>query len=574
MANELISTALLDDPDPEGCDVYGVLPLVSEIVDDDEEDEEDAADREDRGHRPSAMGAKGRGDDEGDEEPPLIDPTYLEIDVPPGTELPDDDDDAFLELTAHGVTDVSPGEAKRLIDYMRPLSEDEQEIADDPYLNDVRWIDDPAHAADVLKAGKGEDGVDQYMDDATYGEDRALFPTAAHRRSPPAQKIRSSALAPERDLAKLSVVRGLGRKLVVEHANWLADQDLSSGIAVRPRSYYEDVARLWTRDELKKAKVPTSTTSGWTAPTSTFVGKADAVLVATSSRRSRFSRALGADVDVGGWSPWSAVKSAVKKTAGLAYKGIKYTALKPLEYGYKYGVKKPFSYTYKGVKYVGKLAQKLALAPIRAIVKHHTGTIANRRASFLAKQQGLSTPTPAMQAQAKDWTKKFVAQNNPKYGSAIASLMGEDDTRVREVDVSLGDEMGLGTAGVAGLILLGPIGLIAVLTGLVKLSSSQAPPPDPGSDAAASEAAAAAQAAQEAEEAQAAQDAGTPPDAGAPPDAAPTPDEGSYSAEAADASGLGLPSPRYVSVEQLQGMHPREREVAKRLVRAGRLRLT
>jgi hypothetical protein len=151
-----------------------------------------------------------------------------------------------------------------------------------------------------------------------------------------------------------------------------------------------------------------------------------------------------------------------------------------------------------------------------------------------------------MQAQAKDWTKKFVAQNNSKYGSAIASLMGEDDARLWEVDLSLGDEMGLGTAGVAGLILLGPIGLLAILTGLVKLSSSQAPPPDPGSDAAASEAAAAAQAAQEAEEAQAAQDAGTPPDAGEPPDAAPTPDEGSYSAEAAEEAREGRTTPAHL----------------------------
>lgn len=575
MSNELISTALIDDPDPEGCDVYGMLPLISEIVDDedDEDDEESRADAEDRRQlapmgppspfppRATSMGAKDKRGDE--EEPPLVEPSSVEIDVPPGTELPDDDDDAFSALTEPGATDLSPGEAQALIDYMRPLTDDEREIAEDPYLNDLRWVDDPAHADDVLRAGKGDDGIDQYLQDASYGEesaelnDRDSAPRPAYPKPRTMRKNQptTTKFLPDRDAVKLPVVRGLGKKLVVEHANWLADQDLASGIAVRPRSYYEDVARLWARRELDRARIPTTSSSGWATPASTIVGKADAVLAATSSRRSRFSRALGVDADMGGWSPWS----AVKKAAGLAYKGVKYTAIKPLEYTYKYGVKKPFSYTYKGVKYVGKLAQKLALAPIRAIVKRYGGTMASRRANFLAKQQGLASPTPAMQAEAKSWAKNFVATHNSKYGSAIASLMGEDDTRIRDVDLSLGDEMGLGTAGVAGLILLGPIGLIAILTGLVKLSSSQAPPPDPGSQEAAAEA--------EAAQAQAdAQDAGSPPDEGAPQDA-----DASYDAQAdyAEASGYA-PT---ITIEQLQSMRPSRRRVAQELARAGRIRI-
>jgi hypothetical protein len=53
---------------------------------------------------------------------------------------------------------------------------------------------------------------------------------------------------------------------------------------------------------------------------------------------------------------------------------------------------------------------------------------------------------------------------------------------VMPVDITFGhrpfgsDELGLSKAGTAGLIILGPIGLIAILTGLVKTGSSEAPP--------------------------------------------------------------------------------------------------
>ena len=35
MANELIATGLFDDPDPEGVDTHGMLPLYAEVDDED-----------------------------------------------------------------------------------------------------------------------------------------------------------------------------------------------------------------------------------------------------------------------------------------------------------------------------------------------------------------------------------------------------------------------------------------------------------------------------------------------------------------------------------------------------------
>ena len=109
MADDYIATGLQpDDIDPEGTDVYGMLPLIAEIPDDDrDEDDEDEADREDRPSYPiypqafpqamyqfprPPVSASGKDDDDSDEEPPLISPSSIEITVPKGTELTDDPD--------------------------------------------------------------------------------------------------------------------------------------------------------------------------------------------------------------------------------------------------------------------------------------------------------------------------------------------------------------------------------------------------------------------------------------------------------------------------------------------------
>ena len=145
---ELTSTAFHDDPDPDGYDKYGFLPLISEVPD--------------RGSREEEMGAEA--EDGGDDAQSIV------VDVPQGTELPDDDDDAFLSLTRSPESGMAPGEAEDLIEYMRPLTPDEEELAHDPMFRDLEWVDDPSHTDDVLRAGKGERGVDDYLRDGTYGD--------------------------------------------------------------------------------------------------------------------------------------------------------------------------------------------------------------------------------------------------------------------------------------------------------------------------------------------------------------------------------------------------------------------
>jgi hypothetical protein len=285
-----------------------------------------------------------------------------------------------------------------------------------------------------------------------------------------------------------------------------------------------------------------------------LVNRADRILAETAHERTRFSRALGVDTDCGGWSPFHALTSVAKS----AYNVTKKSITVPLKYGYKYGVKAPLSYTYKGVKYVGAMAEKMALAPLRAIVRRFTGTMISRRANLLAKQRGLAAPGPAEKAAAAQWAKGYVRAKGGKYGGAITMLMGNSSS-----------EMGLGTGGTAGLIILGPIGLIALLTGLVKTSSPAAPPPDPGSPEAAAEAAQAAQGAGDGTEDQGTAD--IPPDYGAQDAGAPdagAPDAGTQ--DYGDSSGAG---PQLVTIEQLSRMTPKNRSLAQALIQAGRLRL-
>jgi len=649
MANELISTALLDDPDPEGTDVYGILPLIAEIPEDSEDDE-------------SMMGA----DD--DDEEALLEPTSLQIKIPEGDELPDDDDDAYEALTADGDTDLAPGEAEDLIEYMRPLSEDEREfIETTPFVNDLRWVDDPAHIADVLKAGKDGRGMDTFLRDASYGDVMNEEELANLNDTDKFRGWKNMGLEPRqtRQLVKVAkpipmsvriqhgkraLVSELQKKMTVEHANWLADQDKAQGIPVRPRAYYENVARLWTASKLKGTEIPVSSSGNWSVSPRTMLGKANEILAATEKERSRFSFALGLDDSLGGWG-WNPIKSlksavrsvgrGVKKGASFGYRMAKKTALAPI------------TYTYKGIKYIGDKALQLALRPIKAIIGRYTKTMVSRRANALAKQRGLKVPGVAERSEASSWAKQLVRSKGGKYGGAIASLMGAEyglhkvdislgeatvspqdmetarrnletlratkwkrpypiradkamyDKKIAEMDPigqaitkqliaegklvlatkgprfgldpkssfevllssgALSDEMGLSKAAATGLILLGPIGLIAILTGLVKLSSPAAPPPEPGSE----------QAAEEAADAQAA-DEGTQdegqvstesPDAGAPADEAP-----------ADASGaswlnqLKRLKRRNITLEQLNRMGTKRRAFMQKLIQSGRIRL-
>jgi hypothetical protein len=614
MSDELFSTNSYDDPDPEGTDVYGMIPLIALVEDsDDNDDDDDDEDRRPEGLRPEGLRPESQqpyvsGADEGDQDlSPMIEPSTIEIEVPEGTTF-DDDDDAYQTLTARGATDLFPGEARALIKYMRPLTPEEQDLAEDPYLNDLRWTDDPAHVDDVLKAGKGEGGLDSFLDDATYGDIHMKTPeeaaerrfgndkdigTKLARRETVSHRVADPRVADPRVDRKFvvkatnaSVVVGLSRKLKVEHANWLAEQDKSAGIAVRPRAYYENVAKLWTAKQLKDAKIPTTTSGNWVASPMKFVRAAQGVLVKTEKVRSRFSPVLGDQVDMGGWNPFSAAKSAIKKV-------VKYTVAKPLEYGYKYGkkaVSAPFTYTYKGIKYVGEKAKQLALAPLKVIIRRYTGKMINNRANAIAKQKGLSAPTAVEKADASSWAKNYVRKKGGKYGSVIASLMGSSTRRsstqgsypeygMRNVDISFGnaDVIGLSKAGTAGLILLGPIGLIALLTGLVKTSGGGgAQAPAAGTQESESEKASADDGSSESSDSsttdpgEGSSDSSTSDPGGGSTDSSTT-DDGST-----DSSGSvsnQLKKRATISVEQLNSLSPQKRALAQRLIRTGRIRL-
>ena len=157
MKSKFFLTTDYDDPDPEGTDARGFLPLLSEVEDDEDEDE-------DRGRDES------RGEGKGDEEDALVEPSSIEVLVPRGEEIPDDDDDAYQALAAEGAAHLAPGEAEDLIEYMRPLSKEEEDFAEEtPFVDDLSWVDDPNHTDNVLAAGKGK-GLDDRLRDTSYGE--------------------------------------------------------------------------------------------------------------------------------------------------------------------------------------------------------------------------------------------------------------------------------------------------------------------------------------------------------------------------------------------------------------------
>jgi hypothetical protein len=479
MASKIMSTGLVPDSELEDTDVYGNVPLLS-YVDDDSED----ADEPD-----VALGAAAK-DDEDDEAPPLIEPTTREVVVQPGDEV-DDDPSAFAALTDYDGGGVSPGEAQRLIDYMRPLTEQEEALAQNPMFNDLTFVDDAASVDDMLKHARGgSKAMTKFMDDQIYGDamsdeeqaerydsegfvpgtlptitNQALFnPRSAQYEivslvdEPNVKRITNQSLVNER-AAKYTVISGLSRTLVDEHAAWLEEQDRKAGIALRPRSFYLNVSKLWTKDQLKKASLPTSLKGDFSDTLGSFVGAAQELLVTTSDRRLT-------DTTMGwGWNPLSAVKSVAKR----GYSLTKSAVTTPLKYGYKYG-KKGVKLAQKGIEAGLSAAQRAALAPIKAVIHQFTNKIVNRRAAYYAKQAGVSTPTPDMRNRAKNWAKQAVRKNLPGPGRVIASLMGNDGPGLYKVDLSFSgnDMMGSGIGDLWRLIGGGVTGVVGMLNGLLK----------------------------------------------------------------------------------------------------------
>ena len=80
-----------------------------------------------------------------------------------------EDDDAFAALE----DDLSPGEAQRVLDTMRPLSKEEEKILDDlPEIDDLRKVDDAEQEKWLLdKTRDGYRAMDKVLEDSVYGDD-------------------------------------------------------------------------------------------------------------------------------------------------------------------------------------------------------------------------------------------------------------------------------------------------------------------------------------------------------------------------------------------------------------------
>jgi hypothetical protein len=254
---------------------------------------------------------------------------------------PAEDEAAFEGLLDSG---LSEEEAQAAVDYMKPLSEEEESILEDhPELEGLTRVNDAEHEewlGDL--ASKGTKAMDRVLEDASYGEgnmrddeekmerrdtDRtAGFDESGLSFRKAFKKIRRGAsraartpfnvaktpfkmirkvvkkFSPNRDAAKATLVRNLYRKLWFEHANWLAQQDKASNLQLKPRAEYEAVAKLWARSEIAKQKLPLNyAVSGatilgsdimgddlmgsWWNPFSWFQNKTNVVLNNTSNQR-------------------------------------------------------------------------------------------------------------------------------------------------------------------------------------------------------------------------------------------------------------------------------------------------
>ena len=147
---------------------------------------------------------------------------------------------------------------------------------------------------------------------------------------------------------------------------------------------------------------------------------------------------------------------------------------KSLRRGISRGIRKAggAAYKYSGAKFAVTQAQKAALLPVKKVIRKFTNKIVSRRASYLAKQQGLTSPTPEINKQAKAWSKDYVRSHHNKFGSVIASLMGSEDL----LDEALTTSMGLSGKTIA-LIALGPVGLLMILTKILTSAGSSGAPP-------------------------------------------------------------------------------------------------
>jgi hypothetical protein len=200
---------------------------------------------------------------------------------------PSEDEDAFEGLLDSG---LSEEEAQETVDYMRPLSAEEEAIlAETPGLEGLTRVDDAEHDQRLGDLNKeGTKAIDRVLEDASYGEGHmqdeekmeqndtdsgwglrsiarrvkrgvrraASAPLGVAKRGLKTPFGLAKRFMPNRDAQKARLVRNLYRKLWFEHANWLAQQDKAAGVPLKSRAEYESVAKLWARSEISKQRLP------------------------------------------------------------------------------------------------------------------------------------------------------------------------------------------------------------------------------------------------------------------------------------------------------------------------------
>jgi hypothetical protein len=200
---------------------------------------------------------------------------------------PSEEEDAFEGLIDSG---LSEEEAQETVDYMKPLSDDEAAILDEhPELEGLTRVDDAEHDQRIGKLNReGTKAMDRVLEDASYGDSNmqdeekmerndtdsgwglrsiarrvkrgvrraASAPVSLAKRGIKTPFKFAKRFVPNRDKQKARLVRNLYRKLWFEHANWLAQQDKNSGVALKTRAQYEAVAKIWARSEIAKQKLP------------------------------------------------------------------------------------------------------------------------------------------------------------------------------------------------------------------------------------------------------------------------------------------------------------------------------
>lgn len=252
--------------------------------------------------------------------------------------------------------ELEPQEAYEAMQFMAPLSNEEEDVLrSTPFLqadprstglqHPVRWVDDPDHFEWLTQRMKDrQNAMDEVLEDEMYGDEmdglteeeamdrngsevfdesgfslRSAFRRVgrgisrgarglAHGVSYGARGLANlpksawntvKSFVPGRDKRKAALIKRLNAKLVKEHTNFLMMTDAKRGV-FKPRATYVARSRMWSKNKIQRAGLPTSFTAGsatssailgddvmgtWWNPFTWFESKTNYVLVNTKGER-------------------------------------------------------------------------------------------------------------------------------------------------------------------------------------------------------------------------------------------------------------------------------------------------